>query len=249
MREVLDPEEAAALCAPDTLCRWALRDRPPGVRVFRDVRSRAVAVAAPGLSGRDRIAVRGPVGGPTTALVREVLDAVGAGYRPLGEREVIRHVARGIAGRRAVADFGWMECRAVPEAVAAGAAGGAVRWLAPECAARVDALLDAGFPSSSARARHPDDVRWAGWHDAAGALRAVAALAWSAPGVGFVAGVAVDPGWRGRGLGRRVCGFVAAEAVARHGRAALIVDDANTAAVRGYRAVGFGYRPLAAAIR
>jgi hypothetical protein len=61
----------------------------------------------------------------------------------------------------------------------------------------------------------PGVERWAGVRDGAGRLAAVAALAWSAPGVGLIAGVAVQPGARGQGLGRQVCGFVVAAALAR----------------------------------
>lgn len=65
--------------------------------------------------------------------------------------------------------------------------------------------------------------------------------------MGFPAGIAVHPAARGRGLGRAVCALPAAEAVTRHGTAALMVGDDNSAAIRAYRAVGLRYRPLAAA--
>jgi ribosomal protein S18 acetylase RimI-like enzyme len=247
MREVFDPDEVAALCGPDPLCRWAATaaGRPAAPRVFASPAHDAVAVAAPDLSGRDRIAVRGT---PQAAgrLVRAVLDVVGPGYRPLGDRELLRRVAAGTPGLRLIDDFGWMECRRAPEPTAAGA----VAWLARDRATdrEVEALLGLAFPGSYARARYPEDVRWAGTRDGGGALRAVAALAWSAPGIGFLAGVAVHPVARGRGLARLVCGFAAADAVARHGAVGLIVDDENAPALRCYRSIGFGYRPLAAAV-
>jgi ribosomal protein S18 acetylase RimI-like enzyme len=75
----------------------------------------------------------------------------------------------------------------------------------------------------------------------------VAALVWPAPPVGFVAGVAVHPDAPGHGLGRAVCGFVVAEAVARHGSAALMVDEWNHSAVRLYQGLGMRHRPLRAA--
>ncbi|MGW9280093.1 GNAT family N-acetyltransferase [Embleya sp. NPDC055612] len=57
----------------------------------------------------------------------------------------------------------------------------------------------------------------------------------------------VDPAVRGRGLGRMVCAFVLAEARGRHGRAALMVDEWNHAAVRMYEGLGMVYRPVKAA--
>jgi ribosomal protein S18 acetylase RimI-like enzyme len=247
VREVSEPGAAAALCGADPWCRWALRagGRTAASRVFAAPGDAAVAVAAPDLSGRDRVAVGGR---PDAAreLVRAVLAEVGAAYRPLGAREVLRRVADGPGPLRLVADFGWMACDRPP--AAAGGAG--VGWLppGPATADAVDALLAVAYPGSYAHGRGPADARWAGVRGADGALRAVAALAWSAPDVGFLAGVAVHPAARGTGLGSRVCGFVAAEAVARYGAAGLMVDDANAAAVRCYRSLGFGYRPLAAAL-
>ena len=55
-----------------------------------------------------------------------------------------------------------------------------------------------------------------------GELLSVAADAWSAPEVGFLAGVATRPVARGKGLSRQVCGFVTAELLKRHRRAALL---------------------------
>lgn len=74
-----------------------------------------------------------------------------------------------------------------------------------------------------------------------------AADAWSAPGVGFLAGVATAERARGRGAGSAVCGLALDGLVAEHGTAALIVDTWNTAAIRLYRRLGLSWRPLAAA--
>lgn len=74
-----------------------------------------------------------------------------------------------------------------------------------------------------------------------------AADAWSAPDVGYLAGVAVHPGARGRGYGAAVCGFVVAEALVRQGAAALMVEEWNHSAIRLYRGLGITYRALTAA--
>jgi predicted GNAT family acetyltransferase len=89
--------------------------------------------------------------------------------------------------------------------------------------------------------------RWAGVADESGALLSIAADAWSAPEVGFVAGVATLPAARGQGLSRQVCAFVTAELVKRHGRVGLMVDAANAAAISVYQRLGYTYRAVAAA--
>ena len=75
----------------------------------------------------------------------------------------------------------------------------------------------------------------------------IAADAWSAPEVGFLAGVATHPVARGQGLSRQVCGFVTAELVKRHGRVGLMVDGDNAAAINLYERLGYTYRRVAAA--
>ena len=75
-----------------------------------------------------------------------------------------------------------------------------------------------------------------------GRLTAIAADAWSAPGVGFLAGVAVLPEARRAGQGRDVCAFVLAELLAARGRIALMVRDWNQAAITMYAGLGLSYR-------
>lgn len=76
---------------------------------------------------------------------------------------------------------------------------------------------------------------------------ATAALAWSAPSAGLIAGVAAHPDAQGRGLGSAACGRVLAETPRRHGCGALMVDAGNTAAIRLYRKPGMSHRPTLAA--
>jgi ribosomal protein S18 acetylase RimI-like enzyme len=123
----------------------------------------------------------------------------------------------------------------------------AARWLHDDDLPEATALLEAALPGSDAMPGVPGVERWAGIRDDAGRLTAVAALAWSAPAVGFLAGVAVRTDTRGRGLGRAICDFILAAALARHGGAALMVDEGNQAAVRLYRGLGMRYRPILAA--
>ena len=231
-----------ALPTDDILCRWAARDRS-AARVF--TRGAAVAVASPALCVHDRLVVTGPAG-DAIPLVRDVLAEVGRRYRLFGDRGLVDAVVMALPELRPTSGFGWMDrtgSAAVPP-------DGAADWLPTAAAPAVTALLDQAFPDSYAYPGIPGaDDRWAGVlpPDGSGAPLAVAALAWCAPGVGMLGGIATAPAARGRGLGRQVCAFVLAEALAAYGTAALIVDDGNTPALRLYRSLGLAYRPLRAA--
>ncbi|MFL4910057.1 GNAT family N-acetyltransferase [Streptomyces sp. MMS24-I2-30] len=89
--------------------------------------------------------------------------------------------------------------------------------------------------------------RWAGARNESGTLLACAADAWSAPSVGFLAGVATAEQARGCGMRTAVCSLVLDDLVVDHDVAALMVDNWNTAAVRLYRGLGPSWRSLAAA--
>ncbi|MET8565863.1 GNAT family N-acetyltransferase [Streptomyces flaveolus] len=194
----------------------------PGVRVFR--RGSATAVASPGLCGRDRLAVSGAAR-DAVPLVRDVLAEVGPAYRPFGRAELIDAVLRGVPGTRAGGPpFLWMETAERP-----GPAVG-VEWPAEGVERDAVPLFEPGAYGGDGRA-----------------LLAVAADAWSAVGCGFVAGVLTAPGARGPGLGAAVSRFVADALVRGFGRAALMVDAANAAAVAAYERVGMWGVPFRAA--
>ncbi|MEV4567891.1 GNAT family N-acetyltransferase [Nonomuraea sp. NPDC049419] len=131
---------------------------------------------------------------------------------------------------------------------AEGGAGGGVAWLEDEAevVAEVAALLAADAPHSYAVPGMAGIRRWAGVR-VDGELAAVAADAWPAPTAGFLAGVATRARFRGRGLARLVCGWVTRELVAAHGRATLMVDDDNAAAIAVYERLGYGRRRVMAA--
>ncbi len=225
VREILGVSELAEAGAGDSLVLWAGQ----GLRRARAWRlGDAVAVAAPDISRRDDLA----------PLVSYVLGEVGPSYRPFGSEEVVRELAERVDGLEFVATFGWMDCAVAPPVR------GAVEWI--EDIDRVTALLEAAAPESYAWPGRPGVRAWAGVVEG-GALVSVAADAWSAPEVGFIAGVATAPGVRGRGLSRAVCGFVTAELVTRCGRVALMVDSGNESAIAVYRRLGYTYRPVAAA--
>jgi GNAT superfamily N-acetyltransferase len=251
--EISDHAELAARCESDTLCLWAAQglagrswaDGSPAERsqAWRSADGAALAVAGTSLSTRDRIAVRGRAQA-AIPLVRGVLEVVGPTFRPLGDRDLITAIVAGLPGLATTAAFGWMDSRG-PASVQLPR--GAAHWLPETELPDVTELLRVSFPDSDAQPGAPGVERWAGIRDEQGRLVAVTAAAWSAQDVGYLAGVAVHPEARGRGFGAAVCGFVLAETLAKHGAAALMVEEENHSAIRLYRSLGMRYRTLTAA--
>jgi ribosomal protein S18 acetylase RimI-like enzyme len=198
----------------------------------------AVAVAITDLSKHDRLVVRGPMD-DLAPLVSDLLAELGSTFRPFGEEALIRELVERVPGLSLRATFGWMETTVVPSHPTAAA------WLDGD--AGVEALLAEASPESYAWPGASGVLRWAGVMDEAGELLSIAADGWSAPEVGFIAGVATRPDARGRGLSRQVCAFVTAELLKRHRRVGLMVHGENEAAVRVYRKLGYTYRAVAAA--
>ncbi len=237
VHELTDAAEAAA---DDPLIAWAAQGDSHRVRAFRY--RDAIAVASPDLSCRDRLAVAGDVDDLGT-LVPQVLEEVGPTYRPIGAVATVTGMVSRVPRLALVDRFGWMDTTRPTGATRRAG----VAWLEGSDARGVASLLDAAFPSSYARPGVRGVRRWAGRRDCAGRLAAVAADAWSAPTVGFVAGVAAHPTARGRGHGAATCAFLIDALVAEYGRAGLLVDGWNWAAIRLYRRLGLRWRPLAAA--
>ncbi|MEW2621393.1 GNAT family N-acetyltransferase [Streptomyces sp. NPDC048106] len=238
LRELHSIHDLRSAAHGDALLLWAAGDLSHGTRVFS--LGEAAAVTAPTLSGRDRLAVTGP-SDDAADLIRAVLPQVGPTFRPIGDEDLIRGLVTCVPELEMVDAFGWMQT----EASASRRDGAA--WLAASDRSDIARLLDEAFPKSYARPDRPGVRRWAGARDESGTLLACAADAWSAPSVGFLAGVATAEQARGRGIATAVCSLVLDSLVVDHGLAALIVDSWNTAAVHLYRGLGLSWRPLAAA--
>jgi ribosomal protein S18 acetylase RimI-like enzyme len=230
--------EAAAL--HDPLLVWAAQGFRPGVRAW--AHGDAVAVAAAELSYRDRLVVRGGLG-DAVALLRGILPELGPTFRPLGDEQLIRGLVDAVPDLELAGPFAWMELvrtRGAPTVIRP-------QWLDNADLDDVADLLDDVFPRSYARPGRPGVTRWAGVRGATGTPVSIAADAWSAPRVGFLAGVATHPDARGRGLAAATCRFVVDELLVAHERVGLIVDYWNTGAIGLYRRLGFRTRAVAAA--
>ncbi|WP_405063531.1 GNAT family N-acetyltransferase [Kribbella sp. NBC_01505] len=234
MQEIHTTADLIAAAAGDPLIVWAGQGFGPGVRAWYD--GRAVAVAAPELSKHDRLAVAGPA--DEVARLIAAIDAEPS-YRPFGDEDLIRELADRVPGLEFAAAFGWMDTAEVPAVTTTAA------WMEGDDG--VEALLTEASPSSYAWPGRPGVRRWAAISGDDGELLSIAADAWSAPELGFLAGVTTRPVARGKGLSRQVCGFVTAELVKRHGRAGLMVDRDNPAAIAVYHRLGYSYRHVAAA--
>ncbi len=219
----------------DPLIVWARQDGRPGVRTWS--RPGAVAVACPGLSRRDRLAVHGDPDAVADLLTGEVLAEVGPTYRPLGDEDLIAAVAERVPQVRVSGRFGWMD-------VTAPVTPGRGEWLDDD--GEVVRLLETAFPDSYAWPGGSGVRRWAGIREG-GELRATAAEAWSVAEIGFLAGVTTHPAARGRGLAAALCGFVINDLLRDRARVALFADYWNVAALRTYRRLGFTLRPFGVA--
>ncbi|GLW69877.1 hypothetical protein Kpho02_21760 [Kitasatospora phosalacinea] len=255
MFELTVEEQLRTATDDDAVLVWAAQGLATGARAWTS--GRAVAVASPALSGRDRIAVRGPVA-ELLPLLDEVMSLVGPSYRPFGDAELLAELCDHHGGLEALGDFGWMERTATglpPLDTGAGGDGGAgaggqpvAHWLAPGELDEAADLIDRHFPASHAHPHRPGVRAWAGVRDETGRLTALAADAWPAPTVGLLAGVVSDPvHGRGRGHAAAACRLALTGILERSPRAALMVDAWNASAIGLYRRLGLDHRQLAAA--
>ncbi|QGN31839.1 GNAT family N-acetyltransferase [Microlunatus sp. Gsoil 973] len=249
MRDISDLEDLGGLTGGNLLCEWTAQgfvDRPAGrARAWATDDGDAVAVACPALATKDRIALCGSVAG-AAGLIGLVIEEVGPTFRPIGDPTLIRKIADMVQlpdghRLRIRAPFGWMDRREPLDHAPSRAT-----WLSDDQLDDVAELLDRAHIDSDAQPGDPGVEGWAGIRDDHDRLVAVAGLGWSAPTVGYLVGVAVDPDHRGHGLGEQVCRLVADTAITERGAVGLMVDDDNAPARRLYAKLGLEYRPVLA---
>jgi len=173
--------------------------------------------------------------------VRHAHAELGSSYHILADASLLVELTARLPGlhlRHVV--LGWMEITGpLTDRTTTTGAG----WLPDAELDDVRRLLDDAFPESYAHPDEPGVLRWSGIRRN-GALVAAAAEAWSAPQVGFVAGVVTTPRARGCGLATGLCHFLLTELVQDRGRAALMVDGWNATAIGLYARLGLRYRTL-----
>jgi hypothetical protein len=199
--------------------------------------SGAVAVACPALCGRDRLIVRGTAEA-AIYLVQAVRDSIGPSYAVIGDPLLMTALLGRVSWLEPRGFFGWMDCIRRPTCRPIHQA----RWLSRQEWSAADRLLSLSYPKSFARPGLPGVSRWAGITDLAGTLTSIAADAWSSPGLGFLAGLAVAPEARRTGQGRDVSAFVLRSLLAMHGRVAMMVQNSDEAAIATYAELGLTYR-------
>ncbi|WP_432103552.1 GNAT family N-acetyltransferase [Streptomyces sp. bgisy091] len=248
MRELHCSDEVEQASDGDSPMVWAVQRQAggglgPDVRAWRHREALVVASPSP---QQNRLMVRGDTA-DAAALVRRVLEEVGASYRLLGEAVLVDELVRQVPGLVPVHHFYWMETTS-----ASGIDTPEVRWLDAHEERRAASLFDRFFPDSYAQPGRAGVRRWGGVvgevnGDGEARPLVVAADAWSAQGCGFMGGVIAHPSVRGRGLARAVSGFVLDALVRRYGRAALMVMAGNTPAIATYERLGMVKRRFGAA--
>jgi ribosomal protein S18 acetylase RimI-like enzyme len=227
--------EVAEASGSDPQCMWAAQGLLAGGAAW--AAGGAVLVACPALCGRDRLIVRGSAAA-AASLVRAVFGALGPSYALIGDPPLMTALLARITWLEPRGFFGWMDCIRRPPCRPVHQA----RWLSRLEWRAADQVLSLAYPKSFARPGVPGVSRWAGITDLAGSLTSIAADAWSAPGLGFLAGLAVVPEARRSGQGRDVSAFVLKSLMAVHGRVAMMVQNSNEAAITTYTELGLTYR-------
>ena len=235
MQQLRSRAEVAEVSGADPQCMWAAQGLLAGGSAWAS--HGAVAVACPALCGRDRLIVRGPAWA-AVGLVRAVFDLVGPSYAVIGDPALMITLLTSISSLKPRGYFGWMDCIRRPLCQPVHKA----RWLSRQEWRAADHVLSVAYPKSFARPGLPGVSRWAGIAADDGSLTSIAADAWSAPGLGFMAGLAVVPEARRTGQGRAVSGFVLSSLMAVHGRVAMMVRDSDESGIAMYAELGLTYR-------
>jgi hypothetical protein len=235
MHELSTVADVVAASGADPQCTWAAQGLHADGRAWEH--EGAVAVACSRLCGLDRIVVRGAAAA-AVRLVREAIDALGPSFVLIGDPPLMGGLLAGIRWLEHGSFFGWMDSTKRPWHQRVHS----VRWLARGEWQAASDMIDVAAPAELVRPWLPGIRRWAGITDDQGRLTCTAADAWSVPGLGFMAGLAVLPEARGYGQGRDMTTFVLEALLAAHGRAALMTDDCDSRSGRIFAKLGMSGR-------
>jgi hypothetical protein len=235
MHELSTIADVIAASRADPQCTWTAQGLNAGGRAWEH--EGAVAVACPQLCGRDRVVVRGAAAA-AVRLVREAIDALGPSFVLIGDPPLMGGLLARMRWLEPSSFFGWMDGTKRPRHERVHL----VRWLARREWHAANEVLDAASPWDCVRPWLPGIRRWAGITDAQGRLTCTLADAWSVPGLGFMAGLAVVPHARGFGQGRDATTFVLEALLAAHGRAAIMTSDCDSRAARVFATLGMSGR-------
>jgi ribosomal protein S18 acetylase RimI-like enzyme len=236
MQELKSLSDVVAASNADPQCVWAAQGLQSGGAAWEH--AGAVAIGCPALCGRDRLVVRGPVAA-AAQLVCEAVAVLGPSYTPIGDAELMAGLLDKVGWLEHNRCYGWMDCTRLPQLRPIHE----VRWLARCEWKAVDEVLTAAFPAPRRPwAAMPGIRRWAGIGSPGETPTCVVADGWSAPGVGFLTALAVQPHARRSGQGRDACGFVLGALLAAYGRVGLMVLDQDQAAISLYAQLGLVYR-------
>ncbi len=235
MQELSTIADVVAASDADPQCTWAAQGLQAYGRAWEHDGS--VAVACPQLCGRDRIVVRGAAAA-AIRLAREAIDALGPSFVLIGDPPLMGGLLARMRWLEPYSCFGWMDSTKRPRHQRVHA----VRWLARKEWHAASELLDVATPTEFVRPWLPGIRRWAGICDAQGRLTCTMADAWSVPGLGFMAGLAVLPRARGYGQGRDVTTFVLEALLAAHGRAAMMTPDCDSEGAKVLARLGMSGR-------
>jgi hypothetical protein len=235
MQELSTIVDVVAASDADPQCTWTAQGLNSAGRAWEH--GGAVAVSCPDLHGRDRIVVRGPVAA-AVRLVREAIDALGPSFVLIGDPPLMAGLLVRMRWLEPSSFFGWMDSTKRPGHQRVHS----VRWLARREWQAASEVADAAAPWDYVRPWLPGIRRWAGITDAQGRLTCTLADAWSVPGLGFMAGLAVLPHARGYGQGRDATTFVLEALLAAHGRAAVMTEDCDSSAGKIYASLGMSGR-------
>lgn len=196
-----------------------------------------VAIGCPGLSGLNRLILHGSAD-DAVRLAGAAVEALGPSFMLSGDPDLMTALLARHNWLEHGSYFGWMDGVSRPRHCGSHSP----RWLARSEWQSADRVLRVALPASFARPGLPAVGRWAGITDDGGYLTSTAADAWSAPGIGFLASLAVVPEARRSGQGLDLGAFVLSALYTRHGRVALMVRDWDTAAIGLYSRLGLSYR-------